>query len=164
MKDKVENHVVYREPGRYAGWPANAGIWSWGDEIVTGFSLGHMRPSETGMHPIDRERPTIRMQARSLDGGATWALEEVFASTSLPGGESLGGEGVEPVAYPGGVNFEDPDFALTFDRSSLSDGAVSWFSPPLTGVARGAGPTHSPRLNCVELPPEPITWLPGQRK
>jgi hypothetical protein len=26
--------VVFREPGRFGGWPANHGIWSWGDEIV----------------------------------------------------------------------------------------------------------------------------------
>ena len=31
----IESHrKVYFEPGRYGGWPANYGIWSWGDEIV----------------------------------------------------------------------------------------------------------------------------------
>jgi hypothetical protein len=28
------NVVVYKETGRFAGWPANHGIWSWGNEIV----------------------------------------------------------------------------------------------------------------------------------
>ena len=32
------HHVtVYREAGRYARWPANNGVWIWGDEIVVGF-------------------------------------------------------------------------------------------------------------------------------
>ena len=34
---RVVKHVeVYNEPGRFAGWPANNGIWSWDDEIVVG--------------------------------------------------------------------------------------------------------------------------------
>ena len=38
---KIVRHlVVYAEPGRFAGWPANHGIWSWGDEILVGFSRG----------------------------------------------------------------------------------------------------------------------------
>ena len=36
----MKHVIVYKEVGRYAGWPANYGIWSWGDEIVTGFTLG----------------------------------------------------------------------------------------------------------------------------
>jgi hypothetical protein len=32
---------VYSEPGRFAGWPANHGIWSWGDELLVGFSRGY---------------------------------------------------------------------------------------------------------------------------
>ena len=31
--------VVYGEPGRFTGWPANNGLWSWGNEI-----LGRVRP------------------------------------------------------------------------------------------------------------------------
>lgn len=27
---------IFREPGRFGGWPANYGIWHWGDEIVGG--------------------------------------------------------------------------------------------------------------------------------
>ena len=33
-----ENVIVYREPGRYGGWPANQGLWQWGDELVAGFT------------------------------------------------------------------------------------------------------------------------------
>ena len=35
-------HVdVYFEKGMFGGWPANHGIWSWGDEILVGFSKGY---------------------------------------------------------------------------------------------------------------------------
>ena len=35
--------IVYQEAGRYAAWPANHGIWSWGDEILVGFEIGYPR-------------------------------------------------------------------------------------------------------------------------
>ena len=28
----AQHRFVYKEPGRFAGWPANGGIWHWGDE------------------------------------------------------------------------------------------------------------------------------------
>ncbi|MEZ6072537.1 MAG: sialidase family protein [Pirellulales bacterium] len=68
------NVEVYNEPGRFAGWPANNGIWNWGDEIVVGFSLGFHQEKESG-HTIDRDRPSGAMQARSVDGGLSWEIE-----------------------------------------------------------------------------------------
>ncbi len=38
---KAEHVEVYRQPGRFADWPANYGIWSWGNEIAVSFTLGH---------------------------------------------------------------------------------------------------------------------------
>ena len=38
-KEATMKHVkVYYEPGRFGGWPANHGIWSWDSEILVGFS------------------------------------------------------------------------------------------------------------------------------
>ena len=66
-------HVtVFREPGRFAGWPANYGIWHWGDEIVVGFTVGALKTVERG-HAIDKSQPVINMQARSRDRGADLA-------------------------------------------------------------------------------------------
>ena len=28
----MQHVTVYRDPNRYAGWPANYGMWAWGDE------------------------------------------------------------------------------------------------------------------------------------
>ena len=61
----VKNGVIYNEPGRFAGWPANNGIWNWGDEIVVGFTLGYYK-DKGGGHPIDGERPSYPQQARSF--------------------------------------------------------------------------------------------------
>ena len=64
----ILRHVdVYREPGRFGGWPANHGIWSWGNEILVGFSQGHYK--ERGLrHHFDPEKPERHLLARSLDG------------------------------------------------------------------------------------------------
>src|SRR5213596_2064373 len=37
----IKHIKVYYQPGRFGGWPANHGIWSWGDEILVGFSAGY---------------------------------------------------------------------------------------------------------------------------
>ena len=49
----AKNVIVYYEPGRFAGWPANNGVWSWGNEIPVGFSRGYFKANEDG-HSIDR--------------------------------------------------------------------------------------------------------------
>src|ERR687892_285235 len=56
-------HVVLaRDPGRYGGWPANHGVWAWDNEILVGFSWGHMSGgTAAGGHPIDRKRPEEHM-------------------------------------------------------------------------------------------------------
>ena len=40
---EVQNVVVYREPGRFGGWPANHGMWNWGNELLVGFSAGYYK-------------------------------------------------------------------------------------------------------------------------
>ena len=53
----IEHVMVYHEPRRFGGWPANHGIWSWGDEILVGFSAGDFKDLGPARHAIDRERP-----------------------------------------------------------------------------------------------------------
>lgn len=102
----VIGHVdVYNEPGRFAGWPANNGIWNWDNEIVVGLTLGYHK--ETDGHSIDPDRPSVVQQARSLDGGKTWAIETPSFS-----GEDGGERGATALSDP--VDFTDPDFAGRF--------------------------------------------------
>ena len=82
----MQHNTIYHEPGRFAGWPANYGIWSWKNEIVVGFTLGHMDPAG-GFHARDKSRPFVPMQARSLDGGVSWSVEPTPCQT--PGGRGL---------------------------------------------------------------------------
>jgi hypothetical protein len=68
---------VFYQENRFAGWPANNGIWQWGNEILVGFNLGYLAPpEEKGLHQIDPVRPRSSMLARSLDGGETWSVCE----------------------------------------------------------------------------------------
>ena len=63
--------IVYSDRMMYAGWPANHGAWQWGDEFLVGFLRGEFK--RKSMHDI--AEPFELMQARSLDGGRTWAAE-----------------------------------------------------------------------------------------
>ena len=136
----MQHITLYRQPGRYAGWPANYGIWSWGDEIVVGFTLGYFDMAG-GFHTRDKSKPFLAIQARSLDGGLTWAVQPTPCRTpgnrgSLSADEHqspelrvapvLEGENA-PVPCPGGIDFGHPDFALMCARTGLNAGARSWF-------------------------------------
>ena len=131
--------TIYREEGRYAGWPANYGIWSWGDEIVVGFTLGHY-DAGGGFHRRDRTRPFVNVQARSIDGGLAWHVEKTRCRA--PGNRVLSAdEHMTPelgigailasenalIDCPGTIDFNHPDFALMCARSGLHAGAISWF-------------------------------------
>jgi hypothetical protein len=149
------NHgIVYGEAGRYAGWPANYGIWSWGQEIVLGFTVGYVDP-QGGFHARDRTRHLVTMQARSMDGGETWKAGEMPCRT--PGGRALSAdEHMIPELHvanvlddalqdpPGGIDFAGPDFALMCARSGLRAGAVSWFYVSRDRCRAWAGPYRLP--------------------
>lgn len=115
-----EHVVVYYERGRFGGWPANHGIWNWGNEFLVGFSKGFYKDRGSSHH-IDPERPERHMLARSMDGGGTWTIEDPNAKGFLiPQGASLHGTELPGVPIPewtpcpGKIGFTHPDFAITF--------------------------------------------------
>lgn len=75
LEKDVVHLKVYHEPGRYAGWPANTGIWAWGNEILTGFSKGYYKDNGV-KHGIDRQKEEIHVLARSADGGESWEVTD----------------------------------------------------------------------------------------
>ena len=135
----AQHITIYRVPGRYAGWPANYGIWSWNDEILVGFTVGYHQ-HEGGFHSRDRSRPFVAWQARSLNGGHRWQTEVTPCQT--PGNRGLSAdEHVRPdlglgqtltspddlPVCPAQIDFSRPGFALMCARSGLRAGAISWF-------------------------------------
>lgn len=130
---KVVRHVVvYSEEGRFAGWPANHGIWSWGDEILVGFSRGYYK-DRGPYHHIDHDKPEEHILARSKDGGETWAVERprplgVLAGTPgmRHGKQPPDTPEERPIALDGPIDFRHPDFALTI-RMENSNNGVSRF-------------------------------------
>ncbi len=155
----AEQVEVYREPGRFAGWPANYGIWSWGNEIVLSFTLGHMDLAG-GFHARDKSRPFVTKQARSLDGGKSWEVSDPDLKT--PGGKglsadehvedihkvgaALGGENA-PQPCPGGIDFAHPDFALMCAKTGLSEGCESFFYTSTDRAHSWQGPYSLPMYN-----------------
>lgn len=114
VADEPKHVVIYQEPGRFAGWPANNGIWSWDDEIVVGFRLGYHKDKGSG-HPIDSSRPQSQQMARSVDGGETWQIAPASYQDA---------DGKEPPLKPapGGIDFTHPDFAFMFRMDGSNRG------------------------------------------
>jgi hypothetical protein len=129
----LQHVMVYHEPGRFGGWPANHGIWSWGNEIVVGFSVGTYKDLGPNLHAIDRDKPEEHWLARSRDGGLTWQIENPATKRALvPVGKALHGTpppGLQEKPWrdcPGGIDFTHPDFAMTI-RMSDKDTGLSRF-------------------------------------
>ena len=115
----VTNVTVYSEPGRYGGWPANHGIWSWGNEIVVGFTDATFALQANG-EAVDGKAPFYDRQARSMDGGRNWTVEPRRSLVpSLPGGPKAG-----PLTQP--VDFRAANFAMMFRFGDHNRGP-SWF-------------------------------------
>lgn len=119
------NVVIFKEAGRFGGWPANNGIWNWGDEIVVDFNAGYYKKNPSGGHDIDRDRPQPVRQARSRDGGETWTIE--VPSFGLPEDKLAESRELEEP-----IDFSAPGLALRFreDRFYYSlDRCATWQGP-----------------------------------
>jgi hypothetical protein len=130
----IEHVKVYHQPGRFGGWPANHGIWSWGDEILVGFSAGYHKDLGPARHNIDHEKPEEHLLARSKDGGRTWSIENPAKDHVLVGTAGMrhgivppGATEPEPVPCPGGIDFTHPDFAMTCRMAGVHTGASRFY-------------------------------------
>ncbi len=158
VKEGIMKHViVYRNKERYAGWPANYGIWNWGDEIVTGFTLTY-HDNQGGFHYRDKDKTTETIQSRSLDGGMTWTNSP--APLIAPGNIGLASDehmnlDLGPVAnrvnapkpFNGSIDTTAPDFALLCSRNALKAGASSWFYISKDRCHHWDGPYTLPMFN-----------------
>jgi len=85
--------------------------------------------------PDHRTKPTVHMQARSLDGGTKWQAHE--APYLLPPEK-------RPAPCRKNVNFTHSDFALMATRSGVRAGATSWFYISYDRSASWDGPYSLP--------------------
>lgn len=127
----VEHRVVYSEPGRFGGWPANHGMWIWENEILVGFGAAHYA-DRGDRHAVDPGKPEEHLLARSLDAGESWVIEDPAKQGALlPRGAML--HGTEPHALPplrrleAPIDFTHPDLALTFRMEDHRGGGKSRF-------------------------------------
>lgn len=125
QSNSIHHTVVYQKAGEFAGWPANHGIYSWGDEIVVGFTVGYYRKNPTGGHDIDRDKPSVPRQARSTDGGETWTVE-IPSYVDQDGNQTAATELQQP------IDFSNPDVALKLKGGNVYysvDRCRSWTGP-----------------------------------
>ncbi len=130
----IEHTMVYHQPGRFGGWPANHGIWAWGDEILVRFSAGYHKDLGPERHNIDREKPEEHFLARSQDGGRTWTIENPAEQHVLVGTAGMrhgtippGQSEPEPVDCLGGIDFTHPDFAMTCRMAGVHTGVSRFY-------------------------------------
>lgn len=147
----IENVVVWEQPGRFGGWPANHGIWSWGDEILVGFSAAHFKLGDLDRHLIDRSKPGVDGLGRSLDGGRTWKFEE-FTSD----GKGVAADLTEP------MDFTHPDFAMKLKATNTDAGGALFFYSTGRGH-RWHGPYKFPMLGLKGIPARTDYIVNGKR-
>jgi hypothetical protein len=130
VETDVKHIKVYHEAGRFAGWPANHGIWIWGNEILVGFSKGYHQDNGN-RHNIDREKIVVNVLARSKNGGESWDVEDP-AKNGLAPMPNFGIWRTDVPNKPASkldtkINFTHPDFALTA-RMGQNDHSAFWYS------------------------------------
>lgn len=102
--------IVHKDPDRFCGWPANHGVWSWGDEILVGFESAHYQVHEE-QHSLRRDLPSELCFARSMDGGESWHIDERTRWTlQKPGLLTSVREAAVPLREP--IEFDHPDFVM----------------------------------------------------
>ncbi len=101
----VEHSVVAIEKDRFHGWPANNGVWQWGDEVLVAYTQGDFEIDRG--HNIAGRQDT--MLSRSKDGGETWEMfdPEGFLDDE---NEKYKAKGKKPLTEP--LDFTHADFAL----------------------------------------------------
>jgi hypothetical protein len=122
------NHVrVYYEEDRFAGWPANIGIWRWKNEILVGFVEAPHKDRRG--HKYDNSRARDKY-ARSKDGGLTWNIEDAYkhGQTGWRYNNRLGKDKrEEPRELKEPIDFTHPDLALTFLRQTNDIGPSHFY-------------------------------------
>ena len=140
-----EHNIVYRQHGRYAGWPANHGGWSWGDEILFSFQDCEDAHEWKDHHSVVPDCERYMIFGRSMDGGKTWRIERPaikHVTDATKGSVST----ADLTPYPGGIDFSHPDFCASFTLSGTTAKNPSWWTYSLDRGHHWHGPHSIPSM------------------
>jgi hypothetical protein len=101
QSSKIEHEIVAIQKDHFHGWPANNGVWVWGNEILVGFTQAEYE--KTDDHNIKENTPFRSLLARSKDGGKTWIMFDP---------ENYVGDGGTKLKLQEPVNFRHENFAM----------------------------------------------------
>jgi hypothetical protein len=101
----AKNVIVHGGSEIFCAWPANNGLWSWGDELLVGFS--RRKFAEKKGHNYADRQSGASVLGRSLDGGETWTLEDPDNFVDDDG---------QTTGPPGNINYAHPDFAMRIKK------------------------------------------------
>lgn len=124
-KPDVEHSVVAHDPALFHGWPANEGMWLWGDEILVGYNTGDYLHRE-GKHSLDPDVPLRLTFSRSLDGGKTWTRQSEHSALGFSKPSRT------PPPNPTAHDLSDPSFALKMRYNNFhtsTDRGRTWQGP-----------------------------------
>lgn len=157
----LSHRIVAIEEDRFHGWPANNGVWQWGDEVLVGYTQGDITVGQG--HNISGRQDSLF--ARSTDGGETWSMFDPDGFLDDEHTQFRGG-GKTPLGEPmdfGHAGFalrvfatgyhgnDDPDagFYYSYDRGA------SWRGPHALGDLNERVPLRgmilSPRTDYILL-------------
>ena len=122
----MKNVVIFNREGLYGGWPANHGMWSWGDEILLSYQVCGFEIQPGDLHAFARDKDRVTWFSRSLDGGETW--DSAPSRFNEPCGSNNGEFRRELLgAFSGKLDFSNPDFCLMFLQSGIDRGDMTWW-------------------------------------
>ncbi|MCG2587802.1 exo-alpha-sialidase [Rhodohalobacter sulfatireducens] len=137
---RIEHEVAYFEEGKFAAWPANGGMWIWGNEILVCFTVADHDYNVNSGHTYDVST-SRNMLARSLDSVETWNIEDAYEQgiTGKAMDHQIGSRALKPKELENPIDFQNPNFALLFQRETNRNGPThfyytydrgkSWFGP-----------------------------------
>lgn len=152
---ELQHSVVFHEEDRFAGWPANHGLWVWGKEVLVGFDVQQYSSTPNPRHHAKGDTQVVF--ARSHDLGAHWRVEAHDAVDVGPYVEDAAGEFGGEESF----DFDRPHFAFKlrgdFYFTSLSRGR-NWAGP--FEVPRFGHDQLFGRTNIVASPSEdPLVFM-----
>ena len=163
--NNIQHGIIFYDEGRFGGWPANHGIWSWGEEILVGFIEAEYRETR-GLHTYD-PRTARSKYARSKDGGVTWSIEDAFekGQTARGADHNIPQDIAKiPEKLTKSISdFTNPNFIFTFLRHNNNNGPSHFYYSNNRGEI-WEGPFEFPNLGTTGVASRTDYIVDGKQK